>query len=84
MKWDYGDAGSAVPATDGTDYWSPASLTDLGQLANAAGFLHGTDPLPFADNSSGANWAGTPPTNTTDAINRLTAALAGLLGTPIP
>ena len=40
--------------------------------------------IPFTDNSSGANWAAPAPANTTDAINRIAAALAGLLGKSIP
>ena len=51
--------------------------------ADVAAIIGGA-PLPFADNSSGANWATAAPTNTTDAINRLAAAVAGLLATPIP
>jgi len=40
--------------------------------------------IPFSDNSSGANWAVSAPTNTNDALNRIATALAGLLATPIP
>jgi len=51
MKWGYGDADAAVPATDGTDYWSPESLNDNWQLGNGAGYLTTeTDPIVGAVN----------------------------------
>lgn len=34
--------------------------------------------------TTAASWAGTAPTTTASAINRMAAALADLLGTPIP
>ena len=38
----------------------------------------------YNDATSPSAWSGTPPTSVNDAINRIAAAVAGLLGTPIP
>ncbi len=41
-----GGTGTIVNYTDGTDYWSPSSLTDNSQLSNGAGYLTAVpDPL---------------------------------------
>jgi len=57
--------------------WSTGTLQD----ADGHDFI--TDEA-FVDNSSGANWATTTPTSINEAINRIAAAVAGLLTTPIP
>ena len=41
-------------------------------------------PFGFQANSGAETWGSTSPRNTTDAINRIAAAVATLLGTPIP
>ena len=66
---------------------------DITTLYGANNFSAGTDylaptgdgsGLTFTDNSSGTNWAGTPPTTINDAINRI-AAVVSVGGTkPIP
>ena len=62
-------------------YFNAGNLTSL-DVAGALGFA----PVDgsFVDNSSGANWAGTAPTTTNDAINRIAALLSVGGTTPIP
>ena len=54
-----------------------------GVLVDVSGNITATS-FNFADNSSGFNWVGTPPANTTDALNRITAKVVSLSGNPIP
>lgn len=65
---------SYVPGTPAN--WSPVPTTIGGALDTLA-------TKPYAAGTP-ANWAGAAPTNYAAAIDRLAAAVAGLLGGPIP
>ena len=74
--------GSGNAFLTGTPWTAEGYLTTESDPVFSAWLASGS--APFADNSGGANWVTSAPTNTTDAINRIAAAVAGLLGTPIP
>ena len=77
--WDGVNPGGVKPRTlpGGTE----GQVLTVGRID---GMIAPTWADAFVDNSSGANWASSAPTNVNDAINRMAAAVASLLGTPIP
>jgi hypothetical protein len=70
-----------IPTNTGFD---PQTITGAGGI-----LVSGTGSVTVDGSSlyvavTPGNWAGNPPTTVQDAIERLAAAVAGLLGNPIP
>ena len=84
-------SGLSVSHAGTADYATSAGSADSGWPTNLSGFSNDVPFIaavdgyaPFADNSSGANWLTSAPTNVNDAINRI-AAVVSVGGTvPIP